>query len=308
MSRHYEVVNAAADTFAIWVDRTNSLVQLANTDVVTTIANTSGDTTTGNGFVIGIFGGTTLVANTMRGGNVSTTAALTILSNTIFTGSQVNSTANVYLNAANVYSNTTSFTVVGNTYITTTGTQSNTLSYTTNGEFSTFDITSDNTAVNSSITFIRDANFSNAATFNSNTFLNANTYANIVNVANTLTIVGNTTLNSYIIHNSINYKNTGTYSFSGTSQVAIDTVDVATYRSAEYTIQFTDVSTTSYHITKVIIYHDGTNPYNVEYAQMFNNVNLASISADISSGNLRLLVTPTTSTVTAKFTRSLLTV
>jgi hypothetical protein len=308
MSRQFSVVNAAADTFAVWINRTNSLVNLTNTDVVTTIANTSGDTTTGNGFVIGIFGGTTLVANTMRGGNVSTNTALTIVSNTIFTGSQVNSLANVYLNSANIYSNTTSFSIVGNTYIITTGTTSNTLSYTTNGSFSTFDITSDNTSVNSSITFIKDANFNNVASFNSNTFLNANTYANIVNVANTLTVAGNTTFNSYTIHNSINYRNTGTYSFSGTSQVAIDTVAMATYRSAEYTIQFTDSSTTSYHITKVIVYHDGTTAYSVEYAQMFNNVNLASITADINSGNLRLLVTPATSTVTAKFTRSLLTV
>ena len=308
MSRQFPVVNVAADTFSVWLTKTNNLINLTNTDVVTTIANSAGDTTTGNGFVIGIFGGTTLVANTMRGGNVSTNTVLTIISNANFTASQVNSTANVYLNAANVYSNTTTFTAVGNTFIITTGTTSNTLSYTTNGSFSTFSIIADNTSVNSSITFTKDSNFNGNATFNANTLMNANAYANIVSVANTLTVAGNTSLNSYIIQNALHYSSTGTYSFSSTSQVAVDTVPIATYRSAEYTIQFTDPSTTSYHITKVILYHDGTNGYNVEYAQMFNNVNLASITADVNSGNLRLLVTPATSTVTAKFTRSLLTV
>ena len=307
MSRQYPVVNAAADTFSNWLTKTNNLIALTNTDVVTTIANTAGDTTTGNGFVIGIFGGTTLVANTVRGGNVSTNTALTIISNTNFTGSQVNSTANVYFNVANAYSNVTSYTVVGNTYILTTGTLSNTVSYTTNGSFSTFSVIADNTSFNSAVTFVKPVTFSNTATFNSNTFLNSNTTANSVTVSGNSTFNANVAYNSYLINNSLNLISGGTYSFSGTSQVAIDSIPIATYRSAEYTLQFTDTSTGSYHITKIVLYHDGTIGYNVEYAQMFNNVNLASISADVNSGNLRLLVTPATSTVTVKFTRSLIT-
>jgi len=310
MSRQFLIVNAApnADTFANWIARTNQLINLTNTDVVTVTSNTAGDTTTGNGFVIGIFGGRDLVANTIGGGNVSISNTLTVVSNTNFVAGQVNSTANVYFNSANVYTNTTSFTVVGNTYITTTGTLSNTISYTTNGSFSTLNVIADNTVINSVITFTKSATFNDVATFNSNTFLNANTVANSINVSGNATFSANVLYNNYLINNSLNYVNSGTYSFSGTSSVPIDVVPIATYRSAEYTLQFTDTSSGSYHITKVILYHDGTNAYSVEYAQMYNNLNLASITADINSGNLRLLVTPANSTTTVKFTRSLLTV
>ena len=140
MSRQFLIVNAApgADTFTNWIAKTNQIINLTNTDVVTTSANTAGDTTTGNGFVIGIFGARNLVANTIGGGNVSISNTLTVVSNTNFVAGQVNSTANIYFNTANVYSNTTSFSVVGNTYVITTGTTNNTISYTTNGSFSTF--------------------------------------------------------------------------------------------------------------------------------------------------------------------------
>lgn len=308
MSRFYDDINTSTDTFAVWVSRTNDIIDLIKSDVVTTSANSAGDTTTGNGFVIGIFGGRDLVANTIGGGNVSISNTLTVVSNTNFTGGQINSVSNVYINSANVYTNTTSFRVVGNTYVITTGTNSNTISYVTNGSFSTFDVTADNTSINSAVTFVKGVIFSNTAVFNSNVALNANTVANSINVSGNATFSANLAYSSYLINNSLNYINTGTYSFSGTSQVAIDTVPVATYRSVEYTLQFTDSSSTSYHITKVILYHDGSNAFSVEYAQMFNNLNLASISADINSGNLRLLVTPANSTTTVKFTRSLLTV
>lgn len=308
MSRFYDDINTSTDTFAVWVSRTNDIIDLIKSDVVTTSANSTGDTTTGNGFVIGIFGGRDLVANTIGGGNVSISNTLTVVSNTNFTGGQINSVSNVYINSANVYTNTTSFRVVGNTYVITTGTNSNTISYVTNGSFSTFDVTADNTSINSAVTFVKAATFGNTAVFNSNVALNANTVANSINVSGNATFSANLSYNSYLINNSLNYINTGTYSFSSTSQVAIDTVPVATYRSVEYTLQFTDSSSTSYHITKVILYHDGSNAFSVEYAQMFNNLNLASISADINSGNLRLLVTPANSTTTVKFTRSLLTV
>ena len=310
MSRQFLIVNAApgADTFTNWIAKTNQIINLTNTDVVTTSANTAGDTTTGNGFVIGIFGARNLVANTIGGGNVSISNTLTVVSNTNFVAGQVNSTANIYFNTANVYSNTTSFSVVGNTYVITTGTTNNTISYTTNGSFSTFNVTADNTVINSTITFNGNATFSNIATFNSNTFFNANTVANSINVSGNATFSANVLYNNYLINNSLNYINGGTYSFSGTSQVAIDSVAIATYRSVEYTLQFTDTASGSYHITKVILYHDGTNAYSVEYAQMYNNLNLASITADINTGNLRLLVTPANSTTTVKFTRSLLTV
>jgi hypothetical protein len=101
---------------------------------------------------------------------------------------------------------------------------------------------------------------------------------------------------------------TGTYSFSGLTQIAIDTFALATYRSVEYTLQFADTASSSYHVTKVLAYHDGTAGYSAEYAQLYNNSSLATITVDVSAGNVRLLVTPAIATTTVKFTRSLITI
>lgn len=74
------VVNT--DTFQVFVDKFNLVVDhLQNT--VVTVSNSASyvGNNSGNGFVVGIFGGATLVANTaLRGGNVTTSNTLTITS------------------------------------------------------------------------------------------------------------------------------------------------------------------------------------------------------------------------------------
>ena len=73
---------ANGDTFSTWITKTNSgLSAFANT--VTLAANSLGDSSTGNGFVLGIFGANTLVTSTIQGGNVNTNSSLTIAGNTI---------------------------------------------------------------------------------------------------------------------------------------------------------------------------------------------------------------------------------
>ncbi len=77
-----DTVNIDSDTFQIFVDKFNFVVDhLRNT--VVTVSNTDAynGNNTGNGFVTGIFGGNTIVVtNALRGGNVSTTNTLTISS------------------------------------------------------------------------------------------------------------------------------------------------------------------------------------------------------------------------------------
>ena len=97
------IIANTSDTFFSWVGKTNQLLDaFANT--VTLSSNTLGDNTTGNGFVIGIFGANVLTANTIQGGNVSSSSNLTILGNVVFQNTTL-------------YLNNTSL-LAGNTYVT----------------------------------------------------------------------------------------------------------------------------------------------------------------------------------------------
>ena len=84
---------------------------------------------------------------------------------------------------------------------------------------------------------------------------------------------------------------------TSTSQTAIHSLAVATYRSAEYTIQITEG--TKYHVTKILAIHDGTNVSFNEYGTLFTTSSLATFALDVNSGSMRLLATPasTNSTV-----------
>jgi hypothetical protein len=91
MSKQIVVVNPATDTFDSLISKTNELINAVNTEVVT--VNSTSGATIGNGFVTGIFGANTLVATTIRGGNVGTTTLVTVSSNLTVSG--VTSAANV---------------------------------------------------------------------------------------------------------------------------------------------------------------------------------------------------------------------
>jgi len=75
-------LDITTDTFGTWVTKTNSLAYNMTTHVVTVDGTATGNTSTGNGTIIGRFGANTLFATAaLRGGNVSTTDTLTISSN-----------------------------------------------------------------------------------------------------------------------------------------------------------------------------------------------------------------------------------
>ena len=87
-----------------------------------------------------------------------------------------------------------------------------------------------------------------------------------------------------------------TLTTTSTDQVALDVFDVDQFRSARYQIQVSSGS--DHHTVEFIIVHDGTTTFNTEYAIITTDGALASFSSDISSGNVRLLVTPTSATST----------
>jgi len=84
----------------------------------------------------------------------------------------------------------------------------------------------------------------------------------------------------------------------------------ATFRSAEFTIQVTNSTDSTYHLTKVLLIHDGTTPGITEYGTVFTgSAAEATFDADISSGNVRLLATPaSTDSMTFKVVRHCITV
>lgn len=108
-------------------------------------------------------------------------------------------------------------------------------------------------------------------------------------------------------HTSIETSSTST---AATTQVAIATFAAATFRGAEFTIQVTNSTDSTYHLTKVLLIHDGTTPGITEYGTVFTgSAAEATFDADISSGNVRLLATPaSTDSMTFKVVRHCITV
>ena len=87
-------------------------------------------------------------------------------------------------------------------------------------------------------------------------------------------------------HASIETSSTST---TATTQVAIATFAAATFRGAEFTIQVTNSTDSTYHLTKILLIHDGTTPGITEYGTVFTgSAAEATFDADISSGNVRL--------------------
>jgi len=80
------------------------------------------------------------------------------------------------------------------------------------------------------------------------------------------------------------------------SSTSIDTFDITKYRSAQYQIQATRGAL--YHLTTLNVLHDGTDVYVSEFGTIITSESLASFDADISSGNVRILATPESSTST----------
>jgi predicted lipid-binding transport protein (Tim44 family) len=78
-----------------------------------------------------------------------------------------------------------------------------------------------------------------------------------------------------------------------TADQVVDSWAAATFRTAKYVVQIHDTGSNEYHASEILLIHDGLDVYLTEYAIVFTDASLASFSADISGGNVRLLVTPT---------------
>ena len=121
MAKQYANIQPGFDTFAAWVTKTNNLLDDMTNIVVTVASNSVGAVTTGNAHITGTLSGTTGTFNTIRGGNVSTNATLSIASNVAiangYTLSFGNSTVNTTVTAASL---TTGNSIINTTAVSTT--------------------------------------------------------------------------------------------------------------------------------------------------------------------------------------------
>jgi len=98
-------------------------------------------------------------------------------------------------------------------------------------------------------------------------------------------------------------KSKGDSTTTATTQVNLDTFAHASFRAARYVIAMSEGS--DFHSTELMLIHDGTSVTLTAYGTLKSGSALATFDADISGVDLRLRITPasTSSTVT-KFDRT----
>lgn len=85
---------------------------------------------------------------------------------------------------------------------------------------------------------------------------------------------------------------------TGTSQVVIDTFANTDYRTVKYIISVTDNNANNYQSTELMLMQSGGNVFITEYATLISNNSLAQFSANVDSGSVNLLYTPSSSSTT----------
>ena len=108
MSITVPLVNVSANaTFSNLIDTVNQIANVISNYTLTVNTLANGSISTGNGFLNGIFGATTLVANSIRGGNIQSSGNLSFLSNVSFGLASFSNT--IYLGNTSSLNSTTLF-------------------------------------------------------------------------------------------------------------------------------------------------------------------------------------------------------
>ena len=69
-------------------------------------------------------------------------------------------------------------------------------------------------------------------------------------------------------------------------------------KAIKYVINATHAFSRTTFVAEVLLINDGTDAYFVQYGDVYSNSSLFSLSADVNSGNMRLLITPTNTNTT----------
>ena len=86
-------------------------------------------------------------------------------------------------------------------------------------------------------------------------------------------------------------------SFSATTANQVLSSNAVANKAIKYVINATHASAGT-HAAEVLLINDGSNAYFVQYGDVYSNSSLFSLSADVNSGNMRLLVTPANTNTT----------
>ena len=150
----------------------------------------------------------------------------------------------------------------------------------------------------------------------------ANVFANNISVANAATISALTTtavanlsanvaVGGYLqLGNTTSqfaYQIANTYTFTNsTSPANVDSFSPTAFRSAEYLIQVADSTVPAQQVTKILLIHDGTNPYLSEYGTVYSNASFGSLgSFNVGiSGNCYLQFSPTSANCVVRILRT----
>ena len=85
--------------------------------------------------------------------------------------------------------------------------------------------------------------------------------------------------------------------FSATTANQVLSSNAVANKGIKYVINATHASAGT-HAAEVLLINDGSDAYFVQYGDVFSNASLFSLSADVDSGNMRLLVTPANTNTT----------
>ena len=292
--------------------RINDLAYAMSTRVVTTDSNTA----TGNAAITGTFTADVLVANTISitgntsninvnyvtannmlvaAGNVASlfSNAATIINANIVTGTANSITSNngsiAALSTNSLTGNTGSlktFTantlVIGNSTVNVTMTAANsTLQsngnyfYNANGSWTYVPTTFAAAGSNTQVTYNDSGSSVGSAG------LTFNKTSNTLSVANSAVI--GTTLYQTVLGSTF-----------GLSQIAIDTIALATYRCTEYVVSIKDNAANNYQVSKLLMIHNGGTATVTEYGMISTaGTSLGSFDSTANSTVASLLFTPT---------------
>ena len=115
----------------------------------------------------------------------------------------------------------------------------------------------------------------------------------------TITATDNLTIDSLVVDS-----NTGT-TLTTTSETELDSFTASSFRSAKYLLQATQGS--NHHTSEILIIHDGTNAFFSQYGIIITNSSLYEVSVSLTSGQVKLNVTPASNSSTVfKFSRTLI--
>lgn len=296
---------AITDTFQVWLDKTNALINALATEIVTANNDANGAITSGNAYMSGILSANILSTAGLRGGNVQSSANLAITSNVNVTGYITATTtfsigANVLANtsALNI-GNSSVFTFANSSKITTTAVTTTSINATTG------DITllNSNSVVSNSVT-VGNVSISTNLLSIGNSTVNATMNTTAFTVQNTSGIftaaIGDSVSNTFF-NDKFRFSNSIT---SGTTTQNVDSYAMASYRGVEYLFSCKDNANGTGMVTKLLCTHNGVNAFMTEYGEIYSDQDLGNFNAITNASHVIIQFTPTVANATVSMART----